>query len=156
MPTARKPRTVSIIGSFRKFYPEVLESIRLFEKCDLRVLSPQKSYIVNTSEEFVRFESDPPGFADAEIQLEALRGILGSDFVFVVSPKGYIGRTTCYEIGRIHERAIPLFFSEVPLDLPIFVPSSTVMSAMEVVDFIAETNRLPHIGDNPGQIVTPD
>ena len=48
--------------------------------------------------------------------------------MFVVAPGGYVGRTTCYEIGRIIQENRPLYFSESPQDLPLYVPKSHVFA----------------------------
>jgi hypothetical protein len=123
---------IAIIGSFRKHYDEVLAVIDTFSSAGLEVSSPARSRLMDASVEFVRLASDPPDSADVEIQFKALQKILQSDAVFVVCPEGYVGRTTCYEIGRIHDRGIPLFFSSLPLDLPIPVPASSVGDALTV------------------------
>ncbi len=117
----------SIIGSFRKYYAEVLLVIDLFHSVGVEVLSPKRSTILNPDDWFVRFQIDDPAHRPPEIQLIALHRILRSDFVYVLAPGGYVGRTTCYEIGRIHERDIPLYFSEFPIDLPIAVAASAVL-----------------------------
>jgi hypothetical protein len=45
-----------------------------------------------------------------------------------VAPNGYVGRTTCYEIGRLVQAARPVYFSDPPDDLPLFVPQSHVLT----------------------------
>ena len=135
----------SIIGSFRKYYTEVIEIIDLFEKIGISIISPKKSKVINPNEEFVLFETDNIKHKPVEIQLIALHRILRSDFVYVFSPDGYIGRTTCYEIGRIVERKIPLYFSELPKDLPIFMPSNSIWNPTEFVQYLSIHNKLPKI-----------
>lgn len=135
----------SIIGSFRKHYGEVAALIEAFESCNVQVLSPKRSSIVNPLEKFVRLQTDNPGFEPVEIQLIALHRILRSGFVYVLCPAGYVGKTTCYEIGRIHERGIPLYFSEHPDDLPIVVPVSTIINPERIVQYLAQHKNLPPI-----------
>jgi len=137
--------TVSIIGSFRRHYVAVLGAIEEFETVGIEVTSPHKSIIIDPTEEFVRFESDPPWSDNAEIQLRALGRILCADLVYVVAPGGYVGNTTCYEIGRIHERGIPLFFSEHPVDLPIPVPQASVVNASWLAHEVARLGHVPLI-----------
>jgi hypothetical protein len=135
------PSTVAIIGSFRKHYDRVLAAIDAFVSAGLTVSSPTRSYTLDAKAEFVRFATDPPGCADVEIQLRALQRILSSDVVFVVAPDGYVGRTTCYEIGRVHERKIPIFYSSMPLDLPIPVSANAVADAAAVAKAIQSGRR---------------
>lgn len=136
----------SIIGSFRKYYSTVLNIIEVFENTGISILSPRKSNIVDPDEEFIILASDNPHHNAIEIQLIALHRILRSDFVYVYSPEGYIGRTTCYEIGRIVERKIPLYFSSPPRDLPIYLHSNMIWSPEDFINHLKRYQSLPEIG----------
>lgn len=124
--------SVSVIGSFRQHYPEVALAVREFESLGITVRSPVVSRIVNPGDSYVRFETDPPDSSDELIQAQTLGKILGSDAAYVVAPLGYVGRTTCYELGRVQERSIPVYFSAVPRDLPIVVPPGSVLRAHDL------------------------
>lgn len=92
---------ISIIGSFRKYYEEIKQIIILLNKNGLEVLSPKLSEITHSIEDFVLFASDDVKLTPSEIQTNTLNKILKSDIVYVYNPEGYVGRTTCYEIGVI-------------------------------------------------------
>jgi hypothetical protein len=124
--------SVSVIGSFRKHYPEVVIAVRELGALGITVRSPADSRIVNPGSDYVRFETDSPESSDQRIQAATMEKILNSDLVYVVAPAGYIGRTTCYELGRVHERSIPIYFSALPQDLPIEVPPDSVLSAHDL------------------------
>jgi hypothetical protein len=70
------------------------------------------------------------------VQTVALHRILRAHFVFVVAPDGYVGRTTCYEIGRIIQSRRPLYFSERLKDLPIRVSDGHVMDLDTLVKLL--------------------
>lgn len=125
---------VSIIGSFRRYYAQVLEALAIFEGSGIHVLSPARSRIINSTDEFVRFATDPPFSANADIQDRAFDNIFRSDAVYVVAPQGYIGRTTCLEIGRVLDRGMPLYFSEAPGDLPIRISADQIASPTQLVE----------------------
>ncbi|MFC8426011.1 NUDIX domain-containing protein [Streptomyces sp. NPDC057236] len=127
--------TVSLVGSFRQHYPEVLKAAQIFADAGMVVKSPPMSLIAKRGQ-FVRFASDPPSSSDHAIQAATLEKIFSSDFVYVVNPGGYIGRTTAYELGRIHERGVAVFYAEPPEDLPIDVPEGTVVSPDDLVNAI--------------------
>ncbi len=137
--------TCSIIGSFRKYYSEVVSLIEFLETCHIHVLSPKRSSIVNPQEWFVRLQTDDPEYEPVEIELIALHRILRSNFVYVLCPAGYVGKTTSYEIGCIHERGIPLYFSEQPEDLPIAVATSAIISPKRLTQHLVEHRCLPAI-----------
>ncbi|MBF4513618.1 hypothetical protein ITJ66_14100 [Plantibacter sp. VKM Ac-2885] len=119
--------TVAIIGSFRKYYADVLQAHATFREGGITVTTPLATEI-SSGDEFVRFISDPVEWDDHLIQSTAMHRILRADAVYVVAPGGYVGRTTCYEIGRVLQVNRPLFFSEHPADLPIRVDTSHIVS----------------------------
>ncbi len=143
---------ISIIGSFRRSYPEVVEAARLFTAAGLTVLSPAISRIINPGADFVRFEGDSPESTDHEIQAATLRKILSSDLVYVVAPGGYIGRTTSYELGSVIDRDIPLYFSCLPVDLPVSVPSHNILSPRKLVERIQTGSVVHHRSRQIAQI----
>jgi len=129
--------SVSVIGSFRKYYSEVAKAVEEFESFGMLVRSPPLSVVVNPGGEFTRFQSDDPDVSNRKIQELTMEKILASELVYVVAPRGYVGRTTCYEIGRIHENGIPLYFSQRPKDLPIHVADDMVLSARSLVNVVS-------------------
>jgi hypothetical protein len=135
--------TCSLIGSFRQHYREVLMARKIFATNGLEVLSPLGSPILKDGELFVRFESDDPNRSDPAIQTIALHRILRSHFTYVVAPKGYVGRTTAYEIGRLVQASHSVYFSDHPVDLPIAIPSSHVRSPLDLLNELAMAPPMP-------------
>jgi hypothetical protein len=125
--------SVSVIGSFRQHYEAVMLVVKEFESLGAAVRSPVVSRIINPGACYVRFETDSPQSSDQLIQAMTLGKILGSDLVYVVAPAGYIGQTTCYELGRVHERSIPTYFSETPCDLPIEISTESVLGVYDLM-----------------------
>lgn len=112
------------------------------------------SRIIDLDREFVRFESDPPQASDGELQDATLEKIFSSDFVYVVNPKGYIGLHTAYELGRIHERGIAVYYAEPP-GTHYHVPDGTVIGAQDLAvgltagDMKATPIRRPRVAALP-------
>jgi hypothetical protein len=132
-------KSIAIIGSFRQYYHRVVAAAEVFESAGISVRSPALSRIVNPGEDYVRFESDPSSCDDLAIQKATLDKILTSDVVYVVSPGGYIGRTTSYELGQVHHRGIPVYFSHRPRDLPIEVVKEAVMDPKALARMLRST-----------------
>ncbi len=126
--------SVAIIGSFKTVerYQAVLASIEAFRAEGWTVTSPAGSAVLEAGIDFVRFETDHPDMSDAEVQSVTLERIMSADIVYVTAPDGYIGRTTCYEIGRLVQARRPVFFSMKPEDLPILVASRFIAEASVV------------------------
>jgi hypothetical protein len=126
-------RSIAIIGSFRKErYGGVQDVIRTFRDAGFQIVSPSGAEIVS-GEEFVRFSTDEKTASDPEVQTRTLERIFTANAVFVVAPGGYLGRTTCYEIGRIIQRRQAVYFSERPVDLPVHIPEWCVVAPMDFV-----------------------
>ena len=123
---------VAVIGSFKQHYQAVKDVIGVFRDAGLHVTSPAGSDLAVAGVDFVRFVTDRAEYSDAEIQAVTLCNIFEADAVYVVAPGGYVGRTTCYEIGRIIQVGKPLYFSEHVDDLPIRIPPNHVVSAEEL------------------------
>lgn len=146
--------SVAVIGSFRREnYDKVVETINAFRAAGLVVKSPSGDEIVS-GVEFVRFASDKQDASDAEIQTATLENIFDADAVYVVTgPHGYVGKTTCYEIGRIVQRKQPIYFFEYPDDLPVHIPPAHVAEPAEFVLRFVEQKEKPswlyesHIGE---------
>lgn len=135
-------KTVSFIGSFRKpdHYRIVKKAVKLFKKHGIRVLSPKGTNIFGSIEDFVIFDTDEKTYSPSEIQMITLDKILKSEAVFVCDLDGYVGRTTCYEIGFCLSRGVPLYFMEKPVDLPIPVAEDHIMRLETFLD-IAMNNE---------------
>ncbi len=140
-----KVSSVALIGSFRQHYNAVLESLTAFEAVGLVVTTPKGAKIVKHAIPFVRFESDEIEWADEMVQIVALHRILRADFVFTVVPNGYVGRTTCYEIGRVIQAGKPVYFSDRPVDLPLVIPDSHISSADQIAKQIHSGTFRPEL-----------
>lgn len=136
-------KSVALIGSFQHHYREVCSAWLDFSEAKIAVTTPKGTPIIEAGVPFVRFTTDPTNLTDTEIQTIALHRILRADFVFVVAPSGYIGRTTCYEIGRIIQAKRPLYFSEYPDDLPIHVPREFIKNVGEIIKLIKDNRFRP-------------
>ncbi len=127
---------IAVIGSFRKHYKEVCETLDTFRKMEIGVTSPKGTAICGSIKAFVIFESDNSEYTPEEIQMITLEKILSADVVYVCNPRGYVGRTTCYEIGFCYSRNKPLYFLCSPKDLPMPVVDEQIVSPEEMGQII--------------------
>lgn len=132
---------VSVIGSFRKQYEEVVRVVRVLRKMGLNVASPKGSNVCHSIEKFVVFETDNPEFTPEEIQMITLEKILNSDAVYVCDPNGYVGKTTCYEIGFCYSKKKPLYFLEKPKDLPMPINMNQIMGPEEFGKMVLDNDQ---------------
>ena len=138
-----KIRSVAIIGSFRQHNSEIQRACATLRSAGFVVTSPQGSEVIEDGISFVRFTSDHAERTDPEIQSLALHRIFRADIVYVVAPNGYIGRTTCYEVGRIIQSGKPIYFSDYPNDLPLLVHNSFIMSIEDLIENLTTSSWQP-------------
>jgi hypothetical protein len=136
-------RSVSIIGSFKQHNESIQLVCATLRSAGIAVTSPVGSTIVQKGIDFVRFPCDPPDWSNPAVQSRALQRIFSADLVYVVAPAGYVGKTTCYEIGRVLQRRQPIYFSAQPLDLPLHVPTSFVFDEVELLRRVSDPSWEP-------------
>jgi hypothetical protein len=125
--------SIAVIGSFKQHYASVLEAINTFKDAGWTVTSPAGSGILEPDVDFVRFETDQTDMSDEEVQSQTLVNIFRADLTYVACPGGYVGRTTCYELGRLIQARKPIFLSHRPRDLPVHIPHRFIVSPRQLV-----------------------
>lgn len=123
-------KKVAFIGSFQnsKNYNFLRQLIRIFVKNGITVVSPAGSDPIFNRDGFIVFETDNKNFSSEKIQYDTLKNIFRANAVYVVDMDGYVGRTTCYEIGRLVERSMPMYFYQYPKDLPLCISDNQVIN----------------------------
>lgn len=135
--------TVAVIGSFRQHNDAVQQVCTILRNSGIEVTSPVGSNLVEEGIPFVRFISDNIDWSDPAVQSLALHRILRANLIYVVAPHGYVGQTTCYEIGRVVQAKKPLYFSARPQDLPVFVADTFIIDATKLVRLILTPGWTP-------------
>lgn len=105
----------TISGSFHKHLDEIQRTIREFQREGIEVLSPELSELASSKNGFVMLETDKgsPG----EIETRHLEAISRSDFLYIVNPEGYLGKSAALEIGFAISRNIPVYSLSEPDDV---------------------------------------
>lgn len=135
--------SVAILGSFKQHYEDVLKSLGTFAQAGICVTTPPDTGLLKPGIPFVRFESDDAEWSDEMVQVVALHRIFRADYIFVVVPDGYVGRSTCYEIGRAIQAKKTIYFSERPEDLPLMIPADCICSAQALAEQICKDDFIP-------------
>lgn len=135
--------SVAVIGSFKQHNEHVQQVCAKLRSAGIAVTSPQGVDVLEAGIDFVRFSTDNANWSDPAIQSLAMHRILRASLVYVVTPSGYIGRTTCYEVGRVVQLKRPIYFSEHPIDLPLHVPQAFVLDESELIQRITDSSWTP-------------
>jgi NTP pyrophosphatase (non-canonical NTP hydrolase) len=141
MGKAKAKISATISGSFNKHLDKIQDKIRELQGEGIEVLSPKLSRPFSCEGRFVRLETDKgtPG----EIEFGHLEGIARSDFLYVVNPGGYVGKSVALEIGYALSRGIPVYSLEKPEDfvLSFFVKPERSVKIIKRL-FIARRNEI--------------
>lgn len=123
--------SATISGSFNKHFEQIRRKILEFEQEGIRVLSPKPSRPVSRTERFVVLESDRG--TPAKIESKHLEAISRSDFLYIVNPGGYIGKSVTLEAGYALSKDIPVYSLEPPEDsiLSFFIKPEKSIKAIK-------------------------
>jgi hypothetical protein len=124
---------IAIIGSFKQYIQHIKVVHDFFIQNKIIITTPRSTEIIEPEIDFVRFATDEKEYSDELIQSETIKRIFSSNLVYVIAPDGYVGRTTCYEIGRIIQYNIPIYFSDFIKDLPVYIPNSHILRKEELL-----------------------
>lgn len=106
--------SATISGSFNKHFDQIQEKILEFQEEEIKVLSPKLSRSISFEGGFGKLETDKG--TPKEIEFEHLEAITRSDFLYVVNPGGYIGKSVALEIGYALSKNVPIYSLEKPKD----------------------------------------
>lgn len=109
---------VTVSGSFRKAVRGVQDAVTELSDLGATVLSPADPRIVDQFGDFVFIASDWVRRIRT-VQARHLAAIAASDFLWLVSPDGYVGSSASMEIGFAAAKEIPVFCQDVPQDLTL-------------------------------------
>jgi hypothetical protein len=132
----------TVSGSFRRSMAAVQEDVRALSDLGVLVLSPADPRIVDKFGDFVFVASDRIRHIKS-VQGRHLASIAASDFLWLVATDGYVGQSAAMEIGYAVAREVPIFASEVPLDLTLRQWVTTVHGPDEAVGIVQARHRDP-------------
>jgi len=110
--------TAAVSGSFRRAMADVQDAVYRLTDAGARVLSPADPRVVDQFGDFVFVASDRARIIKL-VQSRHLAAIKSSDFIWLVTPNGYVGLSGSMEVGAAVMAGTPVFSSEVPADLTL-------------------------------------
>jgi hypothetical protein len=115
-----------VSGPFRRASVEVADAVAALRAAGAAVLSPEDPRIVDAFGDFVFVASDLSRTISV-VEDRHLDAIRHADLLWIVSPDGYIGASTGFEIGAAVTQGVPVLSSHVP-DCPMFRNHVTCVS----------------------------
>lgn len=119
----------TVSGSFRRHMSAIYEAVTELSELGVDVLSPSDPRVVEQIGEFVFVASDRVR-SIRMVEDRHLECIRASDFLWLVSPDGYVGQSASMELGYAIAHGVPIFCQDVPADGTLqkyvqLVPSSS-------------------------------
>jgi hypothetical protein len=109
---------VTVSGSFHRHMEAIAKAVETFNARGVRVLSPSDPRVVDSVGSFLFVASDKHRSIRL-VQDRHLAAISQSDFLWLVSPDGYVGQSASLEIGFAIAFGIPIFCEKLPSDLTL-------------------------------------
>ena len=130
-----------IAGSRRRFGQQILEAHQIFESHGICITFPLHKRVIDVRDGLPIFEGDPPEASVRELEDGYLRALDIAEVVYIVNPKGYLGKGTIFESGYAHARGKEIFASD-PVGDVIGSYVSGVYNPEEFVGFLRREGRL--------------
>src|SRR5229473_1859497 len=108
----------TVSGSFHRHMERITAAVHELAALSIRVLSPADPRVVAKQGEFLFVASDRVRSVRL-VQDRHLGSIQAADFLWLVSPDGYVGSSASMEIGYAAGAGIPVFALRAPADLTL-------------------------------------
>ena len=109
---------VTVSGSFHRHLAPIKEAIQQFQENGCEVLSPRDVTVVAEMGDFLFVASDIYR-SILIVENRHLFSIAACDFLWLVTPDGYIGQSAALEIGYAIAKGKPIYCERMPHDLTV-------------------------------------
>jgi hypothetical protein len=130
----------TVSGSFRQHMTAVQAAVYELTDRGVTVLSPADPRVVDQFGDFVFVASDR-NRSIGLVEDRHLSAISASDFLWLVSPDGYIGTSAALEVGYAVALKIPVFSANIPVDLTFRRYVIVTTSLSQAIDRALTTRR---------------
>jgi len=144
--------TATVSGSFHRHMAAITEAVSALLDMGVRVLSPADPRVVDRWSDFLFVASDSTRSIRL-VQDRHLACIAESDFLWLVSPDGYVGQSASMEIGFAVANRVPILGTTQPADLTLrrYVQCISAMRALPQAVHVTRAVS----GAVPGLLVDP-
>lgn len=125
--------TIVVSGSFRRFFPEIKETILAFESLGITVLSPYASEVINPNDEFVILKTDETRDPKT-LEQNHLDAIRKADALYLCNPEGYLGNSSVMELGWAMALGKTIFCKEPVADATLRLFAGEVATPEQIKD----------------------
>lgn len=131
---------VTVSGSFHRHISKIQDIVNEFKDFGIEVISPADPRIVDKIGPFLFVASDKHRSVRL-VQDRHLISISKSDFLWLVSPDGYVGQSAALELGYAIAFGIPVFSDVLPPDLTLRQYVNKVKNIKEAINRVRNTSN---------------
>jgi hypothetical protein len=144
----------TVSGSFHRHIQAIYIAVNELRAAGVNVLSPSDPRIVDHLGEFLFVASDKLRSVKL-VQDRHFEAIRASNFLWLVTPDGYVGPSSSAEIGAAVMSRTPIYSTDRPLDLTLQQYVKVVPSARFAIEDIRDigvhSTRIQHVYIDPEQ-----
>ena len=140
---AEQHLSAAVSGSFHRHMEAITAAVLELASHAVRILSPADPRVVAHQGEFLFVASDRVRSVRL-VQDRHLESIRAADFVWLVSPDGYVGQSASMEIGYAAAVGVPIFGTHAPTDLTLSEYVTVVSGLSEAVRRVEASARPRH------------
>jgi hypothetical protein len=130
-----------VSGSFHHHMAAITSAVHELASLSVRVLSPADPRVVAAKGEFLFVASDHVRSVRL-VQDRHLDCIGAADFLWLVCPDGYVGKSASMEIGYAAGAGVPILATRAPGDLTLREYVTIVRSFSDAIDLIRAKPRM--------------
>jgi hypothetical protein len=143
----------AVSGSFHRHLSAITAVVQEFLSRSVRVLSPADPRVVANQGEFLFVASDRVRSVRL-VQDRHLECIRAADFLWLVSPDGYVGQSAAMEVGFAAAVGVPILATHAPADLTLRQYVTTVRTLPDGLEMAAREKMSRPVCDG-GLLVDP-
>lgn len=141
----------TVSGSFHRHMDAITSAVYELIEEGVRVLSPADPRVVDADRDFLFVASDRVRSIRL-VQDRHLEAIRSADFLWLVCPDGYVGQSAAMEIGFAAGAGIPIYATNMPLDLTL---REYIKPVASLSDAVKDVDRKPHYHRRAGLLIDP-
>jgi len=132
--------SAAVSGSFHRHMVAITSAVHELASLSVRVLSPADPRVVAAQGEFLFVASDRVRSVRL-VQDRHLDSIRAADFLWLICPDGYVGRSASMELGYAAAARVPVFATRAPSDLTLREYVTIVPALSEALHRVEASSR---------------
>ena len=144
--------TAVVCGSFHRHMTAVNSAVSELTERGVRILSPADPRVVDARGDFLFVASDRVRSVKL-VEDRHLQGIRMCDFVWLVTPDGYVGQSASFELGFAAAVGTPVFGEDNPFDITLRQYVTRVASLKHALERVR--NERARRSSSEGLLISP-